>query len=74
MFSNLLHKSIQVGEKIFHILSDVNISPDEIEKFGVEVIKVAGDLRVKIKELQEKQAQEAVKPVEAPPEAEKPAE
>ena len=66
MFSNLLYKSVQVGEKAFHILCDMNINLEELEKFGVEVIKIASDLKQKAQEAQAKQAE--APPVAAQPE------
>jgi len=45
MFSELLLKSIKVGEKIFHVLCDRSINVEDLEKFGVEVIKVASEIR-----------------------------
>lgn len=45
MFNNILHRAVNVGEKIFHILCDVATNADELEKFGLEVIKVAQQIK-----------------------------
>lgn len=53
MFSTILVKAIQVGEKTFHILCDMSTNPDELEKLGLEVIKVSQQIKT---ELQNQQA------------------
>jgi hypothetical protein len=45
MFNQLLIKSIQIGEQIFHVLCNVNIVADDLEKLGVEIIKIANDIK-----------------------------
>lgn len=45
MFNQILVKSVQVGDKLFHVLCDVNIIADDLEKFGVEIIKIANDIK-----------------------------
>ena len=45
MFNQLLIKTIQIGERVFHVLCDVNINLDDFEKLGLEIIKVAQDMK-----------------------------
>jgi hypothetical protein len=45
MFNQILVKSIQIGDRIFHVLCDVNIIADDFEKLGVEIIKIANDIK-----------------------------
>jgi len=77
MFSNLLLKSIKVGEKAFHILCDVSLNLDEYEKLGVEIIKDAKDCMEAKKKMDEDKAkldaEKAQAPIENPSDV-KPAE
>lgn len=61
MFSELLIKSIQIGEKIFHILCDKTINVEELEKFGVEVIRMASQIKEASKSKEEESPKEEVK-------------
>jgi hypothetical protein len=45
MFSNVLIKPIQIAEKIFHLICDPSTNAEELEKVGVEIIKVANDIK-----------------------------
>jgi hypothetical protein len=74
MFSNLLLKSIKIGEKAFHILCEVSLNVEEYEKLGIEIIKDASEIKKKLQEDAQKLQAEVQKPVEAAPEEPKPAE
>ena len=62
MFSNLLVKSVQIGEKIFHVLCDVSANVEDIEKFGIEMIKVANDIRKAIIDSEKTQEEQKENP------------
>lgn len=59
MFTNLLFRSIQVGEKAFHVLCDINLDVELWEKLGIEIIKDAGVIKKQIQDAQE-QSKESV--------------
>ena len=71
MFSNILHKSFTVGDKVFHVFCDTQINTGNLKDFGAEVIKFATDLEEEAKKAEEQQVQEQQKE-EAPNEEEKP--
>jgi hypothetical protein len=54
MFSQLLLKSFQIGDKLFHVLSHPGINVDEWEKLGIEIIKYDDVIK---KQLEQKSAQ-----------------
>lgn len=59
MFNNILLKSIQIGEKAFHILCDVATNAQELEKLGLELIKIAQQIQADFeKQQQSSQAEE----------------
>lgn len=47
MFNNILIKSFPIGERVFHVLCDIASTTDELEKLGLEIIKVANDIKSK---------------------------
>ncbi len=59
MFNQLLIKSIQIGEQMFHVLCNVNIIADDFEKLGVEIIKIANDIKNEAKKSETSEKEEA---------------
>ncbi len=59
MFNQLLIKSIQIGEQMFHVLCNVNIIADDFEKLGVEIIKIANDIKNEAKKSENSEKEEA---------------
>lgn len=45
MFSTIFVKSFQIGERMAHVLCDTGMSADDLEKLGVDIIKVANDIK-----------------------------
>jgi hypothetical protein len=66
MFNQLLLKSFSVGEKIFHVLCDMQINTGNLKDLGNEIIKFANDLEEQAKELEEKQKEESKNEEETP--------
>jgi hypothetical protein len=66
MFNQLLLKSFNVGDKIFHVLCDMQINTGNLKDLGNEIVKFANDLEEQAKQAEEKQE------AEAPHEEEKP--
>lgn len=58
MFSSLLYTPVKVGEKVFHVLCDNGINIDDLEKFGVEVIKISNDLRAQAATIEKKEPEQ----------------
>jgi hypothetical protein len=70
MFSNILLKSIKVGEKVFHVLAEFSINIEDYEKLGLQIIKESAEMRQKMEETQkEASKQETIAPAEAGVEA-----
>ncbi len=59
MFNQLLIKSIQIGEHMFHVLCNVSIIADDFEKLGVEIIKIANDIKNEAKKSENSEKEEA---------------
>lgn len=59
MFNQLLIKSIPVGERVFHVLCDVSITAEDFEKLGVEIIKIANDIKNAAKQPESEAKEEA---------------
>ncbi len=55
MFSNILHKSFNVGDKIFHVFCDMQINTGNLKDFGADVIKFATELEEEAKKKEEEQ-------------------
>jgi hypothetical protein len=56
MFNQILHKSIQVGEKLFHVLCDVSINSEDLKNCGAEIIKIAAIIEAQNNANQQAQA------------------
>ena len=63
MFNNILMKSFQVGEKLIHVICEVNTSTNDLKNFSLAVIKFADQIDEQIKAQQAQQSQ-AQLPVE----------
>lgn len=59
MFNQLLLKSFNVGDKIFHVLCDMQINTGNLKDLGNEIVKFANDLEEQAKQAEEKQKAEA---------------
>jgi len=66
MFNQLLLKSFNVGDKIFHVLCDMQINTGNLKDFGAEVIKFATELEEQAKQAEEQQKEEAPNEKETP--------